>query len=67
MSLVNSVWIRNLKMGLWEFRSKSKQEICSLEDGCRQYMLALEGMSSEWKNFLRVITLPPLMNKCWFI
>ncbi|XP_039013103.1 nudix hydrolase 13, mitochondrial-like [Hibiscus syriacus] len=28
--------------GVWEFRSKSKQNSCSLEGGCRGYMFALE-------------------------
>ncbi|KAL5797326.1 hypothetical protein ACOSQ2_002146 [Xanthoceras sorbifolium] len=30
------------KLGVWEFRSKSKQELCSLEGGCKGYMFALE-------------------------
>ncbi|MBA0726736.1 hypothetical protein Golax_002544 [Gossypium laxum] len=29
-------------LGVWEFRSKSKQNSCSLEGGCRGYMFALE-------------------------
>ncbi|KAK4803222.1 hypothetical protein SAY86_001425 [Trapa natans] len=29
-------------LGVWEFRSKSRQEICSLEGGCRGYMFSLE-------------------------
>uniref|UniRef100_A0A5B7BAD5 Nudix hydrolase domain-containing protein n=1 Tax=Davidia involucrata TaxID=16924 RepID=A0A5B7BAD5_DAVIN len=29
-------------LGVWEFHSKSRQEICSLEGGCRGYMFALE-------------------------
>ncbi|CAK9166183.1 unnamed protein product [Ilex paraguariensis] len=29
-------------LGMWEFRSKSKQDMCSLEGGCRGYMFALE-------------------------
>ncbi|KAK6241756.1 hypothetical protein SCA6_007145 [Theobroma cacao] len=30
------------RLGVWEFRSKSKQNSCSLEGGCRGYMFALE-------------------------
>lgn len=29
-------------LGFWEFRSKSTQNICSLEGGCKGYMFALE-------------------------
>ncbi|KAF8400096.1 hypothetical protein HHK36_015971 [Tetracentron sinense] len=29
-------------LGNWEFRSKSRQDSCSLEGGCRGYMYALE-------------------------
>ncbi|KAF8408529.1 hypothetical protein HHK36_007685 [Tetracentron sinense] len=29
-------------LGVWEFRSKSRQDSCSLEGGCRGYMFALE-------------------------
>ncbi|GAV82581.1 NUDIX domain-containing protein [Cephalotus follicularis] len=29
-------------LGVWEFRSKSKQNSCSLEGGCRGYMFAME-------------------------
>lgn len=29
-------------LGVWEFRSKSKQDLCSLEGGCRGYMFAME-------------------------
>lgn len=29
-------------MGIWEFRSKSKQDLHSLEGGCRGYMFSLE-------------------------
>ncbi|XP_062151742.1 nudix hydrolase 13, mitochondrial-like isoform X2 [Alnus glutinosa] len=29
-------------LGIWEFRSKSKQDICSLKGGCKGYMFALE-------------------------
>ncbi|KAA8530047.1 hypothetical protein F0562_004756 [Nyssa sinensis] len=29
-------------LGVWDFRSKSRQEICSLEGGCRGYMFALQ-------------------------
>lgn len=30
------------ELGVWEFRSKSKQNICSLEGTCRGYMFALK-------------------------
>ncbi|GFZ16262.1 nudix hydrolase homolog 13 [Actinidia rufa] len=29
-------------LGVWEFRSKSSQKICSLKGGCKGYMFALE-------------------------
>ncbi|KAK8617371.1 hypothetical protein V6N13_080287 [Hibiscus sabdariffa] len=29
-------------LGVWEFRSKSRQNSCSLEGGCRGYMFAME-------------------------
>ncbi|XP_022982659.1 nudix hydrolase 13, mitochondrial-like [Cucurbita maxima] len=29
-------------LGVWEFRSKSNQDICSMEGACRGYMFALE-------------------------
>lgn len=29
-------------LGVWEFRSKSRQDMCSLEGGCKGYMFALE-------------------------
>ncbi|XP_022148253.1 nudix hydrolase 13, mitochondrial isoform X2 [Momordica charantia] len=29
-------------LGVWEFRSKSRQDICSMEGACRGYMFALE-------------------------
>ncbi|GKU96302.1 hypothetical protein SLEP1_g9552 [Rubroshorea leprosula] len=29
-------------LGVWEFRSKSRQDSCSLEGGCRGYMFTLE-------------------------
>ncbi|KAH7518979.1 hypothetical protein FEM48_Zijuj09G0229000 [Ziziphus jujuba var. spinosa] len=29
-------------LGIWEFRSKSRQNICSQEGGCKGYMFALE-------------------------
>lgn len=29
-------------LGVWEFRSKSKQNSCNLEGGCKGYMFALE-------------------------
>ncbi|GAV78354.1 LOW QUALITY PROTEIN: hypothetical protein CFOL_v3_21822, partial [Cephalotus follicularis] len=46
---------------VWEFRSKSKQELCTMEGGCRCHMFALEvteeldtwpkeNRSSKWLN-----------------
>lgn len=45
-------------LGFWEFRSKSKQDICSLKGGCKGYMFALEVTEEletwpEQKNFER--------------
>ncbi|PRQ54363.1 putative diadenosine hexaphosphate hydrolase (AMP-forming) [Rosa chinensis] len=34
--------LRETPLGVWEFRSKSRQNMCSLEGGCRGYMFALE-------------------------
>ncbi|KAF3435331.1 hypothetical protein FNV43_RR22418 [Rhamnella rubrinervis] len=34
--------LKKTPLGTWEFRSKSKQDICSLEGGCKGYMFALE-------------------------
>lgn len=34
--------VKEAPLGEWEFRSKSKQNICSLEGGCKGYMFALE-------------------------
>ncbi|KAL9229378.1 hypothetical protein vseg_004850 [Gypsophila vaccaria] len=34
--------LNNNQLGVWEFRSKSRQDKCSLEGGCRGYMFALE-------------------------
>ncbi|ONK72133.1 uncharacterized protein A4U43_C04F16100 [Asparagus officinalis] len=34
--------INKKELGVWEFRSKSKQNSCSQEGGCRGYMFALE-------------------------
>ncbi|PON35494.1 Dihydroneopterin triphosphate diphosphatase, partial [Parasponia andersonii] len=34
--------LKEAPLGDWEFRSKSKQSICSLEGGCKGYMFALE-------------------------
>ncbi|GAV89249.1 hypothetical protein CFOL_v3_32667, partial [Cephalotus follicularis] len=31
-----------IPLGVWEFRSKSKQDLCTLEGGCRGHMFALE-------------------------
>ncbi|KAK4272259.1 hypothetical protein QN277_020843 [Acacia crassicarpa] len=33
---------RENPLGMWEFRSKSSQDLCHLEGGCRGYMFALE-------------------------
>ncbi|KAI9121528.1 hypothetical protein K1719_008561 [Acacia pycnantha] len=33
---------RENPLGIWEFRSKSSQDLCHLEGGCRGYMFALE-------------------------
>ncbi|XP_074275134.1 nudix hydrolase 12, mitochondrial-like [Silene latifolia] len=34
--------LNNKQLGVWEFRSKSRQAKCSLDGGCRGYMFALE-------------------------
>ncbi|RDX72000.1 Nudix hydrolase 12, mitochondrial [Mucuna pruriens] len=34
--------LREIPLGIWEFRSKSSQDLCSMEGGCRGYMFALE-------------------------
>ncbi|KAM7252167.1 hypothetical protein ACFE04_024050 [Oxalis oulophora] len=34
--------LREIPLGVWEFRSKSTMNLCSLEGGCRGYMFALE-------------------------
>ncbi|KAK4788323.1 hypothetical protein SAY86_019642 [Trapa natans] len=34
--------LKGTPLGVWEFRSKSRQDICSLEGGCRGYMFSLE-------------------------
>ncbi|GLU18695.1 hypothetical protein SLE2022_349800 [Rubroshorea leprosula] len=34
--------LREVPLGVWEFRSKSREDLCSLEGGCRGYMFALE-------------------------
>lgn len=39
---VNFCFIQEDPLGVWEFRSKSRQNSCSLEGGCRGYMFALE-------------------------
>lgn len=38
------------QLGVWEFRSKSRQELCSEGGGCRGYMFALEVVEEldEW-------------------
>ncbi|XP_028761161.1 LOW QUALITY PROTEIN: nudix hydrolase 12, mitochondrial-like [Neltuma alba] len=33
---------RENPLGMWEFRSKSSQDLCNMEGGCRGYMFALE-------------------------
>ncbi|KAK9061626.1 hypothetical protein SSX86_018808 [Deinandra increscens subsp. villosa] len=33
---------REIPLGVWEFRSKSRQEACSEEGGCKGYMFVLE-------------------------
>ncbi|KVI09271.1 hypothetical protein Ccrd_012355, partial [Cynara cardunculus var. scolymus] len=42
-------------LGEWEFRSKSKQEACSEEGGCKGYLFALEWMRSALGEFVRVM------------
>ncbi|KHN46832.1 Nudix hydrolase 12, mitochondrial [Glycine soja] len=34
--------LREIPLGIWEFRSKTSQDLCSVEGGCRGYMFALE-------------------------
>lgn len=34
--------LKGKPLGVWEFRSKSRQEACSEEGGCKGYMFALE-------------------------
>ncbi|KAK9669811.1 hypothetical protein RND81_13G155900 [Saponaria officinalis] len=34
--------LNNNQLGVWEFRSKTRQDKCSLDGGCRGYMFALE-------------------------
>ncbi|XP_010695949.2 nudix hydrolase 12, mitochondrial [Beta vulgaris subsp. vulgaris] len=34
--------LNEIQLGVWEFRSKSRQAVSSLEGGCRGYMFALE-------------------------
>ncbi|CAJ1792990.1 unnamed protein product [Sphenostylis stenocarpa] len=34
--------LREIPLGIWEFRSKSSQDLCVVEGGCRGYMFALE-------------------------
>ncbi|OMO99246.1 hypothetical protein COLO4_13394 [Corchorus olitorius] len=34
--------LRDIPLGVWEFRSKSRQDLCSLEGSCRGYMFALQ-------------------------
>ncbi|CAJ2672250.1 unnamed protein product [Trifolium pratense] len=34
--------LRETPLGIWEFRSKSSQDLCGMEGGCRGYMFALE-------------------------
>lgn len=35
-------YVQETPLGVWEFRSKSRQDICSPEGGCRGYMFSLE-------------------------
>lgn len=39
---LNVCFVQKTPLGTWEFRSKSKQDISSLEGGCKGYMFALE-------------------------
>ncbi|XVF57671.1 hypothetical protein PTKIN_Ptkin07bG0000700 [Pterospermum kingtungense] len=34
--------LREIPLGVWEFRSKSRQDLCTLEGSCRGFMFALE-------------------------
>lgn len=34
--------LKEVPLGVWEFRSKSREDLCSLEGGCRGHMFALE-------------------------
>lgn len=34
--------LNDTPLGVWEFRSKSRQDVCSLEGGCKGYMFAME-------------------------
>lgn len=34
--------VQGTPLGVWEFRSKSSQDMCGLEGGCKGYMFALE-------------------------
>ncbi|KAE8660894.1 Nudix hydrolase 12 [Hibiscus syriacus] len=42
-------------LGVWEFRSKSRQNSCNLEGGCRGYMFALE-VTKELNSWAEQIT-----------
>ena len=35
-------FVQEKPLGVWEFRSKSRQENCCLEGGCKGYMFALK-------------------------
>jgi len=36
------IHFQEIPLGIWEFKSKSSQDLCSIEGGCRGYMFALE-------------------------
>ncbi|GAU46356.1 hypothetical protein TSUD_324980 [Trifolium subterraneum] len=42
--------LRETPLGIWEFRSKSSQDLCGMEGGCRGYMFALE-VTEELENW----------------
>lgn len=47
LSLINFLLLivfhfQEIPLGIWEFRSKTSQDLCSVEGGCRGYMFALE-------------------------
>ncbi|KAF2322987.1 hypothetical protein GH714_032651 [Hevea brasiliensis] len=42
--------LRELPLGVWRFRSKSRQDLCTLEGGCKGFMFALE-VTEELENW----------------